>query len=49
MTKIAVLDDWQGVARQSADWAELEKRAQVVIFEKPFRDQADLKSEAKRS
>lgn len=45
MTKIAVLDDWQGVARQSADWAELEKRAQVVIFEKPFRDQADLISQ----
>ncbi len=42
MTKVAVLDDWQGVARQSADWSELEKRAQVRIFEKPFDDDADL-------
>ena len=42
MTKVAVLDDWQGVARQSADWGELEKRAQVRIFEKPFNDAADL-------
>jgi phosphoglycerate dehydrogenase-like enzyme len=42
MTKVAVLDDWQGVARQSADWSELEKRAQVRIFEKPFGDAADF-------
>jgi phosphoglycerate dehydrogenase-like enzyme len=42
MTKVAVLDDWQGVARQSADWSELEKRAQVRIFERPFDDDADL-------
>ena len=42
MTKVAVLDDWQGVARHSADWSELEKRAQVRIFDKPFDDAADL-------
>jgi phosphoglycerate dehydrogenase-like enzyme len=36
MTRIAVLDDWQGVARQSADWSALEQRAEVVIFEQPF-------------
>ncbi len=42
MTKVAVLDDWQGVAQQSADWSELHKRAQVVFFEKPFNDQDDL-------
>ncbi len=42
MTKVAILDDWQGVARQSADWGELEKRAEVTFFERPFEDQADL-------
>lgn len=45
MTKVAVLDDWQGVARQSANWSELEKRAQVRIFEKPFNDATDLVSQ----
>jgi phosphoglycerate dehydrogenase-like enzyme len=34
--KIAVLDDWQGVARRSADWSALEQRAQVEFFEQPF-------------
>ena len=36
MTKIAILDDWQGVARQSADWSRLQKRADVVFFEQPL-------------
>lgn len=45
MTKVAVLDDWQGVARQSANWSELEKRAQVRIFEKPFDGAAELVSQ----
>jgi phosphoglycerate dehydrogenase-like enzyme len=36
MTKIAVLDDWQGVARTSADWAELERQAEVVFHQDPF-------------
>lgn len=34
--RVAVLDDWQGVARQSADWTKLEQRANVVFFEEPF-------------
>jgi phosphoglycerate dehydrogenase-like enzyme len=38
MTKVAVLDDWQDIARQSADWAPLRRRAEVVFFGKPFRD-----------
>jgi len=38
MTKVAVLDDWQDIAKQSADWSRLQKRAEVVFFEKPFRD-----------
>jgi phosphoglycerate dehydrogenase-like enzyme len=40
-TKVAVLDDWQGIARQSADWAPLEARADVTIFQEAFADQDD--------
>ena len=40
-TKVAVLDDWQGVARQSADWFELESRADVTIFDDAFQDEND--------
>ena len=36
MTRVAVLDDWQCVARASADWTPLERRAQVTFFEKPL-------------
>jgi phosphoglycerate dehydrogenase-like enzyme len=36
MTKIAVLDDWQGVARASADWSVLEKRGAVTFFARAF-------------
>lgn len=36
MTKVAVLDDWQGVARASADWSPLFARAEVVFFEEAF-------------
>jgi phosphoglycerate dehydrogenase-like enzyme len=32
-----VLDDWQQVARASADWSDLEKRAEVVFFHDSFR------------
>jgi phosphoglycerate dehydrogenase-like enzyme len=35
-TRIAVLDDWQRVARASADWAPLEARADVRFFTEPF-------------
>src|ERR1700757_2165541 len=41
MTKIAVLDDWQGVARGSADWSKLEARAEVVFFADAFADEDD--------
>jgi phosphoglycerate dehydrogenase-like enzyme len=36
MTRIAVLDDWQGVARGAADWAPLQARAEVVFFSDAF-------------
>ena len=41
MTKIAVLDDWQGIARVSADWSALESKAQVTIFQEAFADEND--------
>lgn len=37
MNRVAVLDDWQGVARSSADWTPLQQRAEVVFFEQPLR------------
>lgn len=39
--KVAVLDDWQGVARRFADWPKLEARAEVVFFEEAFADEND--------
>ena len=39
MTRIAVLDDWQGVARASADWAPVSTRARVEFFSAPFADE----------
>lgn len=30
--KVAVLDDYQGVAREMADWSPLDGRAEVVVF-----------------
>ncbi|HTZ67683.1 MAG TPA: D-2-hydroxyacid dehydrogenase family protein [Roseiarcus sp.] len=36
MVKIAILDDWQGVARSSADWSRLASRAELVFFTDAF-------------
>jgi phosphoglycerate dehydrogenase-like enzyme len=41
MIKVAVLDDWQGVARSSADWSPLLERADVVFFAQAFDDEDD--------
>lgn len=38
MTRIAVLDDWQDLARTYADWSPLTARAEVVFFNTPFAD-----------
>ena len=38
---VAVLDDWQGVARANADWARLEARADVTFFADAFADEDD--------
>jgi phosphoglycerate dehydrogenase-like enzyme len=41
MTRIAVLDDWQKIARRSTDWSALIARADVQFFEMPFADEND--------
>jgi phosphoglycerate dehydrogenase-like enzyme len=41
MTKVAVLDDWQGVARSSADWSPLLAHAEVVFIAQAFDDEDD--------
>jgi len=41
MTRVAVLDDWQGVARGAADWTPLQRRAEVVFFADAFADVDD--------
>jgi phosphoglycerate dehydrogenase-like enzyme len=41
MTKVAVLDDWQDVARSSADWTPLLAQAEVVFFARAFEDEDD--------
>jgi phosphoglycerate dehydrogenase-like enzyme len=38
--RVAVIDDWQAVARLSADWSLLERRAQLQFFQEPFADEA---------
>ncbi len=41
LTRVAVLDDWQGVARGAADWTPLTSRAEIVFFSDAFADQDD--------
>lgn len=42
MIKIAILDDWQGVAHNSGNWNELVKIAELSFFEEPFSGPQDL-------
>jgi phosphoglycerate dehydrogenase-like enzyme len=39
--KAAVLDDWQNIARDSADWSGLSARADVTFFAEAFADEDD--------
>jgi phosphoglycerate dehydrogenase-like enzyme len=41
MVKIAILDDWQGVAQESADWSRLAARAELVFFANAFGSEDD--------
>ena len=34
--RVAIMDDWQGVARGAADWSAVEARAEVTVFAEPF-------------
>lgn len=45
--KIAVLDDYQGVARTCADWTSIDSRASVSIFREPLGDEASVISALK--
>jgi phosphoglycerate dehydrogenase-like enzyme len=36
VTKIAVLDDWQGIAADAADWSAVRARAEVTFFHDAF-------------
>ncbi len=38
--RIAVLDDWQNIARKVADWAPLRNRAELVFFNEALGDEA---------
>ncbi len=42
--RVAVLDDWQGAARASADWSALLSRAEVGFFDTPFAHADELAS-----
>ena len=39
--KIAVLDDWQGVAQSNADWDKLRARGELVFFQDAFASDDD--------
>ncbi len=41
MARIAVLDDYQGVALAMADWSRLQAAHKVVVFNKPFAGEAE--------
>ena len=39
--RVAVMDDWQGVARASTDWSGLEARAEIVVLHDAFASEAE--------
>jgi phosphoglycerate dehydrogenase-like enzyme len=41
IVKIAIIDDWQGVARSSADWSGLAARAELAFFADAFGSEDD--------
>ncbi len=40
MMRIAVLDDWQGVAESLTDWSAVAAQAEIVFFREAFSDEA---------
>ena len=45
VTKIAILDDWQEVARGSADWRPLAARADLTFFVNAFATEDEAAAE----
>ena len=45
--RIAVLDDYQGVAREMADWSSLGKDCEVVFFREHFSELEVLEEKLK--
>lgn len=41
MARIAVLDDYQRVALEMADWSRLQTAHEIVVFDKPFKGEAE--------
>jgi phosphoglycerate dehydrogenase-like enzyme len=41
MVRVAVLDDWQGIAQGATDWGPLRARAEVVFFQRAFAGEDD--------
>ncbi len=39
--RIAVCDDWEQAALETADWSEVQQHAEVQFFTSPFKSQAD--------
>jgi D-3-phosphoglycerate dehydrogenase len=39
--RLAVLDDWQSIARDSADWSAIAARAEIVFFHEAFASEDD--------
>jgi hypothetical protein len=40
--QIAVLDDYQELARDLADWSAVDARADVTVFTRPWRDEDEI-------
>ena len=39
--KVAILDDYQGVAQEFADWSKLNQTCDVKVFREAFEDEAN--------
>ena len=42
--RVAVIDDWQNIAAESADWSALQQKAEIVFFQKSFPAGAEEKA-----
>ena len=42
MIRVAVLDDYQNCAKSLADWSDIEARAEVAVFTRPFANESSL-------